>query len=98
MGSVSRDYKCPCCGRVGFGGYAPDSIGFPICTVGEHSCLWFQLMERNLGPVRIIAHAIGKLFEPKIALPDMVSRIIADMLTGWEYLERKSDEASSGRD
>ena len=32
MGSVGADYKCPLCGRVSNGGYAPDGIGYPICT------------------------------------------------------------------
>ena len=42
MGSVGRDYRCPWCGRTGFGGYAPDRVGYPICTRGRFSCLWFN--------------------------------------------------------
>ena len=42
MGSVSDDYKCPLCGRVGNGGYALDGVGFPICTDGDFSCLGFK--------------------------------------------------------
>ena len=45
MGSVGADYKCPWCGRVGNGGYAPDAVGYPICTLGAHSCLWYKLMD-----------------------------------------------------
>ena len=41
MGSVGEDYRCPWCGRVGAGGYAPDWVGYPICTEGPHSCLWW---------------------------------------------------------
>ena len=39
MGSVSRDYRCPWCGRIGAGGYGPDAV-FPdvICLNGLHSC------------------------------------------------------------
>ena len=39
MGSVSDDYVCPACGAVGMGGYAPDSVGRPICTNSPDSCL-----------------------------------------------------------
>ena len=40
MGSVGEDYRCPCCGRVGNGGYVMDGYcDFPVCTEGEHSCL-----------------------------------------------------------
>ena len=42
MGSVGPDYVCPDCGRVGKGGYALDSLGYPICTIDEdgvESCL-----------------------------------------------------------
>ena len=48
MGSVSDDYKCPWCGRTGNGGYAPDGIHYPICTEGDYSCLWYQVMEQQL--------------------------------------------------
>ena len=40
MGSVGDNYKCPWCGRVGNGGYAPDWLGYPICTDSENACLW----------------------------------------------------------
>ena len=40
MGSVGDNYKCPWCGRVGNGGYAPDWLGYPICTNSEYACLW----------------------------------------------------------
>ena len=39
MGSVGENYKCPLCGRTGHGGYAPDGIGYPVCTVGANNCL-----------------------------------------------------------
>ena len=48
MGSVGRDYKCPWCGRIGNGGYAPDSLGYPLCTGGTHSCLWYQVVGQSL--------------------------------------------------
>ena len=38
MGSVPHDYECPWCGRQN-GGYAIDSIGEPICTNGDDSCV-----------------------------------------------------------
>ena len=49
MGSVSDDYKCPWCGRVGNGGYVIDGVtDYPICTEGWHSCVWWSSMEQNI--------------------------------------------------
>ena len=39
MGSVGDDHKCPHCDGIGFGGYAPDGIDYPICTQGKANCL-----------------------------------------------------------
>ena len=39
MGSVGDAYACPHCDAKGAGGYAPDPIGYPICTVGPGNCL-----------------------------------------------------------
>ena len=52
MGSVSGDYVCPWCGRQGNGGYAPDWIGYPICTEGDFSCLWLSCQDRRIGTVQ----------------------------------------------
>ena len=48
MGSVGDTFKCPWCGRIGNGGYAHDAVGYPVCTEGDHSCLWFQIMQRGI--------------------------------------------------
>ena len=69
MGSVLDDYKCPLCGRVGNGGYALDGVGFPICTEGDFSCLWFQIIDRGLWPGQIVGNAIQKIFWFKTNLP-----------------------------
>ena len=69
MGSVPDDYKCPLCGRVGNGGYALDGVGFPICTEGDFSCLWFQIIDHGLRPGQIIGKAIQKIFWFKTDLP-----------------------------
>ena len=69
MGSVPDDYQCPLCGRVGNGGYALDGVGFPICTEGDFSCLWFQIIDRGLRPGQIIGKAIQKIFWFKTDLP-----------------------------
>ena len=78
MGSVGPNYRCPLCGRVGNGGYAPDGIDFPICTEGDFSCLWFQT-----GTARdIIAKALGKILERKRPpVPPKTIHIIASFLT-----------------
>ena len=39
MGSVPIDYVCPHCDGKGYGGYAPDGVGYPICTEGTANCL-----------------------------------------------------------
>ena len=39
MGSVGDDYVCPHCDGRGYGGYAPDGLGYPICTEGKANCL-----------------------------------------------------------
>ena len=77
MGSVPDDYKCPLCGRVGNGGYAMDGVGFPICTEGDFSCLWFQIMHHGLWPGQIIGNAIRKIFWFKTKLPPNICELIA---------------------
>ena len=77
MGSVPDDYKCPLCGRVGNGGYALDGVGFPICTEGDFSCLWFQIMDLGFWPRQIIGNAIRKIFWFKTQLPASTWELIA---------------------
>ena len=77
MGSVPDDYKCPLCGRVGNGGYALDGVGFPICTEGYYSCLWFQWHIHGLWPEQIIGNAIRKIFWFKTELPASTWELIA---------------------
>ena len=40
--------KCPWCGRTGNGGYALEGINSLICTGGDYSCIWYQVMEQQL--------------------------------------------------
>jgi hypothetical protein len=46
MGSVSENYQCPWCRRTN-GGYAPDWVGYPICTEGAFSCLWHHSLDNE---------------------------------------------------
>ena len=63
MGSVSENYVCPWCGRRGNGGYAPDVAGYPICTGGEFSCLWFSYQDRGISTVQEIRrHQLRTIF------------------------------------
>ena len=39
MGSAPEDYVCPHCDGKGYGGYAHDGVGYPICTDGRANCL-----------------------------------------------------------
>ena len=52
MGSVPDDYACPWCGRLGNGGYAPDGVGYPICTQGRCSCLLLSCQEQGIGTMQ----------------------------------------------
>ena len=52
MGSVGDNYVCPWRGRVGNGGYATYGVGYPICTEGHFSCLWFSLEDRDIGTMQ----------------------------------------------
>jgi hypothetical protein len=60
-----------------------DGIHFPVCTGGEHSCLWFQVLTNQILPTEIVGRAIEKLFVHKIVLPPNVSWKIADVLKGF---------------
>ena len=62
MGSVSDDYRCPWCGRIGNGGYALDSVGYPICTGGAFACLWRLIASGNLTPRQIIGDQFVPIF------------------------------------
>ena len=65
MGSVSENYLCPWCGLRGNGGYAPDEVGYPICTEGQFSCLWFSYRYRGINTVQEIRrHQLRAIFPP----------------------------------
>ena len=74
MGSVGDDYRCPLCGRIGNGGYVLDGVGYPICTDGDHSCLWYQIMQQHRTPNDIISLAIQGVLQvkPPVTLPSLV--------------------------
>ncbi len=86
MGSVSEDYKCPLCGRIGNGGYALDSVGYPICTGGEYACL-DRILDKDISPVQCISAAIqGVLNSSRSSaqpsrMPTTVYELIASFLT-----------------
>ena len=96
MGSVGPNYKCPLCGRMGNGGYAVETFPFPICTEGDFSCLWFQLVERRREPRDIIANALGRILDKmRQKFPPMIIPIIASFLTpGHADSERLPDSSS----
>ena len=86
MGSVSEDYKCPLCGRIGNGGYALDSVGYPICTGGEYACL-DRILDKDISPVQCISAAIqgilnsGRSSAQPSRMPTTVYGLIASFLT-----------------
>ena len=62
MGSVGDDYVCPWCGRAGNGGYAPDPIGYPICTEGRYSCLWTKYVDQGFDRTHCRAAQLRVIF------------------------------------
>ena len=48
MGSVSDDYCCPWCGRVGAGGYAIHGIDYPICMEDMGNSCLAQVVDHGL--------------------------------------------------
>ena len=83
MGSVGADYRCPWCGRVGAGGYAMDPIGYPICVEGPFSCVWWQVVHRQLDAETFRAQQLGGILGRDVALriPDLALLRIAAFLT-----------------
>ena len=74
MGTVSRDHRCPWCGRVGAGGYAPDAL-FPatdlICTTGPQNCMDKMMdldVDRAMFRERQL-HAIAQAQVPLLRVP-----------------------------
>ena len=87
MGSVSDDFMCPWCGRVGAGGYAIDGINYPICTDGAHYCLNAACGGQDLKAFR--ARQLAVIFgKPHPVLTPDALREIASCL-GPFYLEKK---------
>ena len=61
MGSARGN--CPWCGRFE-DLYSPDSVGYPICSEGDHSCLWYQLYENGiLSQAEYFAAALRRRFD-----------------------------------
>ena len=61
MGTVGHDFRCPWCGRVGNGGYAPEDVGYPICTDGPVSCLFFQMDTRRMWALEFRMAQLGSI-------------------------------------
>ena len=68
MGRVDDDYRCPLCGRVGAGGYAPDTIGYPICTKDPYSCL-DKVIEGKTSP-EIVGTSLRRILRNHILTQD----------------------------
>ena len=93
MGSTSDDFKCPICGKVG-PGYAPDVVGFPVCSFSENSC-HHKIQDGRSTEVGIVAGALYHIFKQG-ALPGEIARIIptffldiAEYLKGECYCRRQ---------
>ena len=94
MGSVSDDFMCPWCGRVGAGGSfrwqaaKPGRwVYYPICTAGAHSCLKAADGGKDLQAFRVAQLAVIFVRPHPVMTPDAL-REIASCL-GPFYLEKK---------
>ena len=85
MGSVEDDYGCPWCGRVGNGGYAPDGVEYPICTGGDHSCLWSPDVDLTVFRSRQLSWILCRN-HPFLLRPDVLP-IIVSWLGPWKKPE-----------
>jgi hypothetical protein len=82
MGSVGEDYVCPWCGRMGAGGYAPDPLGYPICTEPPHACLDHWLKNGVDSKQEYDECVLRRRFDTKLVLPDNVWTLICELLSG----------------
>ena len=94
MGSVSDDFMCPWCGRVGAGGSfrwqaaKPGRwVYYPICTAGAHSCLKAADGGKDLQAFRVAQLAVIFVRTHPVMTPDVL-REIASCL-GPFHLEKK---------
>ena len=58
MGSLGPDYRCPLCGRTGYGGYIPDPLGFGICTESDNDRDCLSRFMDGEDPVDIVSAAL----------------------------------------
>ena len=73
-GQRRHNHRCPWCGRIGAGGYAPDAL-FPatdlICTTGPQNCLAKMIIldvDRAMFRERQL-HAIAQAQVPLLRVP-----------------------------
>ena len=84
MGSVGDTYRCPLCARKGHGGYAIDSVGYPVCTVGANSCLG-KMIVRGSNPCDIVGAALRCILKgTALFVQDDICAYVGTFLVGSE--------------
>jgi hypothetical protein len=84
MGSVDEEYECPWCSRKGAGGYAPDPVGYPICTEPRYSCMMHCIEKGVWSKDQYDEAALRRRFatrQPFQQLPDNIWRLICELLS-----------------
>lgn len=80
MESLPDDFRCRLCGRKEFGVYCLDGFSLALCTSGEQSCLFHQVVrhERSAGEIiqraleRVLARGLLKTVECPAFLRNVV--------------------------
>ena len=78
MGSFSPDFRCPLCGRRGIGGYIVDAYMHDqaMCTEGNYSRLWFQMIERGRSAGEIYQNALQGVLRQSLNQPEVLRNIV----------------------
>ena len=75
MGSVGDNYRCRLCGRVDVGAYAPDWLGYPICTKEHNGCL-NKVRDGHTAP-EILGASLKRVLHnyPLTQIPGLANRV-----------------------
>ena len=87
MTSLPDDYRCSLCGRTGNRVYRLDGFPLALCTSGEYSCLFYQVLRHGRSAEEIIELALERIFanslKGKLNRP-VFMRIVTQYLFGTE--------------
>ena len=55
-------HRCPLCGREDVGVYCLDGFPLGVCTDGNYSCLFYQVVKQKRSPGEIFQSALERIF------------------------------------